>query len=268
MATRADLPRACCYIDAHVHVYPMFDIGCLLASAADRIGMHAAGAPAAVGCLLLAETARDHAFDELRRRAAAAEGPAGWGVVETLEEETLVAHHAERPPLVIAAGRQVRTVEGLEVLSLISRRDVPDGLSLAATVAAVRAGGGTPVLPWGFGKWWFGRGRLLRAFLASAPAAGVHLGDSAGRPRGSPEPAAFRWAARGSLPLPGSDPLPLPGEERRVASYGLVLEGPFDLARPAASLRRLIAAATGRPRTFGRRTGWWGFVRAQAALRW
>ena len=92
------------------------------------------------------------------------------------------------------------------------------------------------------------------------------MGDSAARPRLSPRPRLFREAARRGLAvLPGTDPLPFAAEAGRAGSYGAGLPGSFDLGRPLASLRALLARPSGL-RTFGRRAGWGEFALAQARM--
>jgi hypothetical protein len=145
--------------------------------------------------------------------------------------------------LLIIAGRQVATHEGLEVLALATCRQFEDGLSVLETLKQVRASGGLAVVPWGFGKWWGRRGTLLTDVLESGELDA--LGDNGGRPRILSEPRQFSMARSKGLPiLPGSDPLPFPGQERRVGSFGFVLEGMLSARTPARDLRRLLSART------------------------
>jgi hypothetical protein len=176
-----------------------------------------------------------------------------------------------RDLLVVVAGRQVAAREGIEVLALgtlAGEGELRDGLPLAEALARAAARGALAVLLWGFGKWWGGRGRRVRdaldGFEGVAP---LYLGDSAARPRGAPSPRLFREASRRGLAiLPGTDPLAFASEVGRAGSYGAVLAGSFDLARPLASLRALLARPGGLA-TFGRRAGWGEAALAQARLR-
>jgi hypothetical protein len=250
-------------VDGHAHLYPAYDREAYF----DRARAHAAAAGARLACLLLAETARDRPFAALRAEAA---GPAErrWSLRPTAEPGALLACQDGEPRLVLVAGRQVQSAEGLELLALFCTAELADGLPLREAIAAARAAGALAVLPWGFGKWWLGRGRLLRAVLRADPGADLWLGDNGGRPRGLPPPPALRRGARAGRPLlPGSDTLPLAGEAGRAAHYGCVLEGRLDLERPAAGLRQLLLAAAGSPRPYGRRIGPARFVRNQLALR-
>jgi len=78
----------------------------------------------------------------------------------------------------------------------------------------------------------------------------------------------FRLAERLGIPiLPGSDPLPLPGEAARVGSYGFSVEvesQPDNIARQLCDLLREGRAAV---HPYGRLIGPVRFIRNQLALR-
>jgi hypothetical protein len=171
--------------------------------------------------------------------------------------------------MVLVAGRQLTTREGLEVLALGCGAPLADGDDLATTVERVRAQGAVAVLPWGFGKWWGRRGQAIMRYLETVDHAGVFLGDNAGRPARLPPPPQFaQGAGRGLFVLPGSDPLPLPAEAGSVARYGLVLEGAVDADRPSTGLLRLLAGLRQQPATFGRRDGIAACLVKQLAMQW
>ena len=131
------------------------------------------------------------------------------------------------------------------------------------------AAGGLAVLPWGFGKWWGRRGRVLDRFLETADPGRVFLGDNGGRFAGAGEPRQFALARRRSIPiLPGSDPLPLAGDAHRVGSYGFVLDGPLDSTRPAAALKARLLALRDQPRGYGRLQPLWHFLANQLGMQW
>ena len=257
-------------IDAHVHCYPGVAPATFLAGAARNFaaGAAASGIRPATAWLLLTETAADEAFAGL----AATRRLDGWTIAPTAEPIALVARSAEPDdcPLVLVAGRQIVTAEGLEVLAIAAPGPFGDGGALTATVAAVRAAGGIPILPWGFGKWWGRRGAVLDAFLATATTGTIFLGDNGGRPALAAAPPVFAHAAaRGIWVLPGSDPLPLPAEAASTAGrYGFLLDGTVDLERPATWLKRRLSALTEQPRAFGRRQALLPFVQRQVAMQW
>jgi len=192
-----------------------------------------------------------------------------WSFERTGETESLVARrdrNGER--LLVIAGRQIVTREGIEVLALAGDAGVLDGMPFGETLQRVRMSGALPVLPWGFGKWWGGRGRLVAGALARRGPDLLFLGDNAGRPELGGEPPLFRQARDCGVPvLPGSDPLPLSWHAGRAGSYGFVLEGELDAEHPAWDLRRRLRELRESPRVFGRRVTLPGFLRDQAALR-
>jgi len=256
-------------IDAHVHCHGCYAQAAFLdaaaagfTEAAHRLGI----AAPATGWLLFAEMQGDRYFDGLRTGRIE---PVGWTLAPTLEDTSLLTRRQDGHTMVLIAGRQLTTEEGLEVLALASNAPLADGEDLATTVERVRAHGAVAVLPWGFGKWWGRRGRALTRYLETIEHAGVFLGDNAGRPARLPPPPQFaKGAGRGLFVLPGSDPLPLSAEVGSVAGYGLVLEGAVDADRPTAGLLRLLAGLRQQPATFGRRDGIAACLVKQLAMQW
>lgn len=224
-------------VDGHVHVHPCFDLGRFLRSAVDNFRLAGSEAP---GVLLLTESAGARFFEDARR--ASGEGPPGdWRFRETSESSSLVVEHEGTPVLVIVAGRQVVTSESLEVLGIGIDGDWPDGGTLRATIETVRADGAMAGIPWGFGKWWFGRGRRVADVVSSAAPGEIFLGDNGGRPRVGIRPPLFRKAeTRGIRVLPGSDPLPFPDQARRPGTRGFVLGAALSLDHPVRDLRAAL----------------------------
>lgn len=255
-------------VDAHVHVHPGFARDSFL----DKALRSFRGAAAELGrqddflgCLMLAEMGPARWF---RRAWSGEEGEGTWRFERTAEAESLVARRTSGETLLVLAGRQIATREGLEVLALAGDASVPDGLSFDETLHRVRASSALPVLPWGFGKWWGRRGKLVAGALAHRGSGLLFLGDNAGRPSLGSEPPLFQVARdSGVAVLPGSDPLPLPWHAIRAGSYGFILEGSLDAASPAGSLRRRLRDLRESPPVFGRRVALPGFLRDQAALR-
>lgn len=255
-------------VDAHVHVHPGFARDAFLEAtlgnfrrAAIELGL----GEGFLGCLLLAEMGPARWFHRAWRGE---EGEGTWCFERTGEAESLVARRVSGEQLLVIAGRQIATREGLEVLALAGEAGVPDGLLFGETLHRVRASGALPVLPWGFGKWWGRRGALVAGALDRRGSALLFLGDNGGRPDLSGEPRLFREAqARGVAVLPGSDPLPLPWHAGRAGSYGFVLEEGLDPERPAGELRQRVRDLHRSPRVFGRRAPLPRFLRDQVALR-
>ena len=259
-------------VDGHVHFYPCYDRSVFFDGALANFRAAAAAlglASGATGCLMFSETARDRYFRALRSGAGAGAAAAGpWRFERTGETDSLIALRDGGGEILLIAGHQIETAERLEVLSLGSDADIPDGLEIGPTLEAVQESGGLAVLPWGFGKWWFARGALLEAQLRTIDPAGVFLGDNGGRPGLFPSPGLFRLAReRGMRILPGTDTLPLPHEAARAGRYGFVLEGAVERRQAAGCVRALARGLAAQPRVYGRLEGLGAFCRNQVMLR-
>jgi hypothetical protein len=250
-------------LDAHVHVYPCHDADRALRTLIRRLPILAAGRPEVLPAACLAESAACAWFRQLAAgagrlsadiRVRPADDPAGlW--CETSDGS-----------LLLVAGRQIITAERLEILALAVAAEFPDGLAAADAIARVRAAGGVPVLSWAPGKWFGGRGRAVSRLLAETAPDSLLIGDTSLRPLGWGEPALMRQARRfGFRIVAGSDPLPLPGEERVLGGYGCTLAAPCDREHPVASLRGALASAAVPIRIAGRRGAPWTVARRLAA---
>jgi hypothetical protein len=261
-------PRAAWLVDAHVHMHPWFRVDRSFAAAAEhfrRWASHLHLGTATTGCALLAEKEGEALFQRLQDHGP---GAGAWSVRPTGEDVSLLACHEGEPQFVLVAGRQVVTGDRLEVLTFGTAEPPTYGDTLERAVQHAAAEGGLAIIPWGFGKWWFGRGERLRRLVREARPGTFYLGDNGGRPRGFPDPPLLHIARqRGIWNLPGSDPLPLPGEDARVGSYGYVIPVVPDLHRPFAQIRDATARFAAQPRLFGRRASLPHFVRAQVSLR-
>jgi len=268
-------------LDAHVHYHAGFSRDAFFHAAARnlRAGGLLIGvrAPLAVG-LMLTESAGVDAFGRFAAEAAGG-GPAAqperpladasdWSFRATGEDNSLWAVHDDGDgEILLIAGRQLVTREKLEVLALGCREPLPDGMTLRAARDAVLAAGGVPVVPWGFGKWWASRGRVVRELVEADSPGRWYLGDNAGRPRASRRPPLFAGAARHDVfVLPGSDPLPLPLQEAKAGRCGFVMPGPLDPEHPAATTLDWLRACGRQPATFGRLESLARFARDQVAM--
>lgn len=257
-------------VDGHVHIYDCFEVGAVFDAAEANFAAAAAALDAEhyEGVLCLVASRRERFLETVRARGKTRVWRTSggfWDIERTAEREALVVTHgATRFYLIV--GRQIVTRERLEVLALGTRRDFAEHEPTEATLREIEAAGALAVLPWGVGKWLGARGAIIDRLLASREWSDVHLGDNGNRLEHGPEPIQF-VAARGSgrYVLPGSDPLPLAGEERRIGTYGFAIDVDIDVDRPTATL--LSALRDGVPVTaFGHRTALPGFVGRQLAL--
>jgi hypothetical protein len=261
-------------IDAHVHVHDCFPLDTFFEQAHRNFeqAVREHGWEPALGVLMLTESAGVDWFGRLAGTAAGSPVDPGtrrasWTIQATFDPAALVAASGGRR-LLLVAGRQVVAQEGLEVLLLGTRSSVPDGRPIRDVLAEGARLGALRVIPWGAGKWLFGRGKLLNDLIAAArPGNGFFLGDGAGRPFFWSKPRHFDRAERlGLRVLPGTDPLPFPRQAGRAGSFGFRLDGAVDLASPAEGIKAALRDPRSRLTPFGPRERLAPFVRNQIAM--
>jgi hypothetical protein len=224
--------------DTHVHVYPGYDAGALLASAASALKRAAPQAGVRILCLTESSGHRVWAGWAADPQVLAA---AGWAWRALSGSGAAEVVHSEHGALWLFAGRQIVTAERLEVLALTCAEEVPDGLSALETIAAVQAVEALPVLSWSPGKWFGARGRLVGQLIENALPGQLFVGDILLRPPLWTEPRLMKQArAKGVRCLVGTDPLPPVGEERVCGRYGVAFESGFDGDRPIESFRAAL----------------------------
>lgn len=254
-------------VDSHVHLHPCFELDRLLDAARANFARAGAGEGfGPVGCLALTETARDHAYEAL----VAGEPrwrPRRWTVRATADEAATVCRAGDGTEILLLAGSQIVVAEKLEVLALATSKRYPDGRPLRATLEALAADGVPAVIPWGFGKWWFRRGKLLAELIRSSDPKSFFIGDNGGRPVATPRPALFEVAERrGFRLLPGTDLFPYASQQRKAGTFGFVLESWSADERPATQFRARLAQLEQSPPAFGVRVNLIEFAWLQVAM--
>lgn len=265
-------------IDSHVHFHPGYQLDDFLSAAAANatrfcpdIGEHD------VCVLLLAQidSNSSHQIDPLQAIIAqAAQGSSqnqsvSWRY-QGQPDDTAVHFTANtnQPSIVMIAGRQLVTEEGLELLALGTAAELSNDQPLEQTIQQVLAAEGIPVIPWGFGKWWFRRGRILSELLTSPQGKSILLADSGCRTDLLGPPRQLRQARTlGVSVLAGSDPLPLPDHLLRVVSYGNRWDDAIDMTAPTLWLRETLLQHRGSPPTFGTCRGLVPFFGDQLRIR-
>lgn len=259
--------------DGHVHIYDCFDLDTFFRSAFANFS--AAGKKQQTmsrhTCyMLFAEAKGCYYFKRLKQLAYGAKpaGDAPWRVEKTGEYDSLYVYHEEFPDMrvVIAAGRQIVTAEKLELLALLTDDEFEDGMSLGQCVEAVTVAGGVPVCPWGVGKWLGGRGKVVSNFIEEGRDH-FFLGDNGGRPPFWPVPSQFGRVGGAVKLISGSDPLPLTGEERKVGSFGGIMDCDGPEEKPAAFLRDQFKADSVARQPYGKLCSPLSFFKNQIGLR-
>jgi len=260
-------------VDGHVHIHACYDLDTFFDQAHRNLSLAAKADPGAISefFLLLTECAGDHYFDALRAGAMGKGSPEGlrpnrWRVAITGEDISLVVSDGARR-LILVAGRQVACREGLEVLLLGTNRRFVDRRPILEVLGEGAALGLLRVIPWGAGKWFFGRARLLSELLRTQRDAALFLGDEGGRPGFWPYPRHFReGAALGVRDLPGTDPLPFPHDIEKVGRMGFRKAIEFDPATPGRSLLQALRSDPVPLERFARLEPPVRFVRNQLAM--
>lgn len=269
-ATTVAAKRATLMVDAHVHLYGSYDLADSFDHARanfDRAVSKRRLPSDTVGVLLLVEMSYEHRFAELAAIARSGTPIGRWTFQPTEEAMSLVVRDDAGRTMVLIAGRQIVTRERLEVLAIGTTATFPDQLNLDAAMEAAFSSRALVALPFAVGKWTGARGRLIREAIERHRSRGLVLGDNGNRLKGWPAPGVFARAWADGIPvLPGSDPLPLPGQLQRIASYGLVLDAVWRPHAPARPILDALAALDEPPRTFGSLTGPVAFFGAQTRM--
>ena len=256
-------------VDGHVHLHDCFDIELLLDAALNNFQNVSQNNTAFF--LALTESKSQNYFQRLYQLGLGNEDPKislnSWKIELTNESCSLRARKSNTD-IYIIAGRQIVTLESLEVLALLTDETFIDGLTTEKTVHLVLQAGGIPVIPWGFGKWMGKRGRILSKLL-EFPIHGLFLADNSGRPIFWQEPKLFEQAQKHNIGiLNGSDPFPFKSEKERAGKAGFSIKGALDPQKPASSLKKLLLHRHSSPQVYGALETPWRFLRNQIAIQY
>jgi hypothetical protein len=237
-------------IDAHVHIYDCFDLEKFFDSAYANLKFEAEQLDHGndfTGILILAETSNENWFQHLVDCANGKPLPDGkttgnWNLRRTDERNSLLAVSGDSKNLLLIAGRQIVTEEGLEILSLASNERFEDGSPIKNLIEDIKDKGGIPVIPWGVGKWFGTKGKIIKELVDNYQGnASIYLGDNGNRPVFWRQPKHLKEAMqKGIIILPGSDPLPFASESCRAGRYGFILQTEIDSKNPAALIMQIL----------------------------
>lgn len=230
--------------DAHVHLYPCYSLSRALNILWDRLNRWVPpdGQTACRLMALVAQRTQDPPLADLLATPNGALEPDPWMIrPEPGPPEIWIARKATGAELILIGGRQFATHEKMEVLTIRPAPDRLEGQPIRQIVSALGAEGLTPILPWSPGKWLAGRGRIIAELIAqNGPA--LALCDTAIRPRLTPEPPAFDYARQaGCRILAGSDPLPVPGEEKELGGYATSITGTDFSGHPEEAVQWVLS---------------------------
>lgn len=235
--------------DAHVHIYPCFDIDRAMNYAIYNLSRISRQLEHNLECanikfaLFLTERNDCNFFSDIA--TAKLSLAKGWKIT-LLKQGPSLSLTKDNTMLYLFPGCQIVTEEHLEVLGLGTTTRFKDGLSLFDTIRAVMNDGSIPVLPWSPGKWTFNRAQKIDEAIATFSPDNLMLADNALRPYGWGEPSLISKGKRkGFRVLAGSDSLPFCGEEQRIGSYCIPFLhiSEWNETEPLASMRQVFKKA-------------------------
>lgn len=262
--------------DTHVHLYPSYNLNAALDNAffnlsqlystwkikQPSLSFQESNPP--VFLLCLAERRDCHYFRDLKNNPDLLSSRR-YHVVRGEEEQSLTIRRQSGEEIIIIAGRQVVTREKLEILALTMDQDEFEGLPAKQTIDFILGHGGLPVLSWSLGKWLHARGKVVRDLIESGKPNELVIGDTALRPATWPEPPLIRLAkSKGFRVIAGSDPWPLAKEEEQIGSFGIAINAPFDLKKPAFSFRAVVCDPSKEIHLVGERIHSFALLKQQA----
>lgn len=258
--------------DAHVHL-PSVEHLASLATSARRNFLRAERrhrlADAVSRCLFLADLRDGTTFAQIRSLAEERRTPSdAFALHPTREAQAVRLAFHDGCALVLIAARQIVTAEAIEVLAIGLTRPYGDGRPLGMVLEELSREDLLLILPWGVGKWLGQRGRIIADAVDGWRGDQLFLGDNGNRPFFWPLPPVFAAGQRGRCRnLPGSDPLPLAGEEGQAGRCGFWCEGVVDADRPFASVAALLRDPVTALHPYGAGETAYRFCRNQLLLR-
>jgi len=257
-------------VDTHVHYYPFCTFPEYFDAAYSNMQTAAKQYDSlqpftAILCLL--ETQTSDWFQDFLNIAASAKPVGDWRIESLDNDRLLRLTNKDKNELLVLPGQQIITSENLELLIIGVTEKIPHK-SPAGFYIEKYSDTHLVIIPWGVGKWLGGRGRIVSKLIQQSRHK-FALGDNSGRA------AAWRYVpqfdqayARGINILPGSDPLPIAGQHKKVASYGSIITGSLQQPNLAYQLReKLLGTQTGNIHSYGRLDSLFRFVISQILLR-
>lgn len=253
-----------CPVDAHVHLHDVAMTPQALQSARANFSALGIGSHEVLGAILLAQMSHEHVFEQLRD----ARHLDGWAFEPVAGEPMSLIARRDTDAIAVVCGRQIRAADGLEVLALGTTRSFTDGNSFSGSVDEALRSGAVTVLPWGFGKWSGDRGERVRSAARAHGARSLYLGDSGGRLYRAGVPPLIRdLQPEGFRVLPGTDPLVVRRDYRRIGRFGFLADVQLRLDSPWQTLTDWLSRRSTSPMPYGSACSLSEFVQNQLALR-
>lgn len=232
-------------IDSHVHFYKCFNIDILLYAAFKNFQKQALikGCPDSFqGVLFLLDTPESIKFNELFLfvdKQSKGKKIKDWQFFNTSEKNSLIARSSGGKKLFIIAAQQITTKERIELLAIGTESHFPNGLAMEQLITDILKNDAIPIIPWGFGKWLGKRKKYINRINEGRTP--IFFGDISGRPvtKCLPLNDFFNKLSRKPF-LNGSDPLPFPGQEKKVGRFGFSISNSLDISKPWGKLKKIL----------------------------
>lgn len=256
-------------IDTHAHYYTFCSFSDYLETSFTNANL-ASGQDNedALLVLCLMETATSDWYEQLLINAQKKLPLGNWKLTAEDEGNHLRAIDHQRRTVLIIPSHQIISSEKLEVLIIGVRNRIQHGQN-AQTYIEKFSDDKLVILPWGVGKWLGRRGRLIGHLINLWSPHRFVLGDNRGRPLLWSNVPAFKKARQLGIPvIAGSDPLPLSGQQKFSAAYGILTDEVPPQKNLAEYLRDLLLKRSmGFTRDYGTRDNLTNFFCSQVMLR-
>ena len=253
-------------IDAHVHIHNNFRINNFIKASFNNfelISKRVAYNSKYEGVLCLTESHGVSCFEYLCLNLSSLQQ---YKLSQTREENSLACFDSNNIKIIFIAGRQIVTLEKLEVLALGLNEDLADGKPMQEVIDYIISKNALPVIPWGAGKWIGKRKEIVDNLISKNPEL-FFLGDNGNRPFFWSKPGIFHKAEKkGILNLPGSDPLPFDGEEERPGNFGFYINDKLNDQKPFNDLREKIINRKNSFPTYGKLESPYRFLKNQISM--
>ena len=256
-------------IDSHVHIYNCFPIKSFFTNALENFKVQClkSGFRNFIGILFLTETKDYNYFSRLKDNHFKRElDELDLKLIKNNEIDSLVYKNRDNNYLVLIAGKQIITLEKLEVLALGTVEKLEYGKNLKESIEYINFLGALPVLPWGVGKWIGTRGKIIKDYIENKRDR-IFLGDNSGRPEFWLNPEQFKLVnTKDIIIIRGSDPLPIKSQEKKIGKFGFLINEEIDLDSPSNDLKKILSNLQKKPQNFGKLEGALNFFRHQFLL--
>ena len=239
--------------DAHVHLYPKYNLEkVILGSLNTLLCIRKDKFPLPTFALFLTERSSENRFLDLLNFKST-------NITATLVDGGLAIQFTQKTSqgsvsVYVVSGKQLVSKERIEIHALGTTKTFVDGRSLQEIILNLKGEGMIPVLPWSPGKWMGERGRIIKKLIEGSAKGDLLLSDPAMRPCLFPSPPLFHLAAqKGIRTIFGTDPFPLPNEEKRIGQYATYTHAELSPSTPGKFISEIANNEGCHPQPAGHR---------------